>query len=113
MSSKNNPKILILTTPIRPNPTQFPPLGSLSILSALNNAGFNNTEFYNIDLLRPNYQEVLDHIQASNPDILGISAVVSTAYEYSKRLSLDIKKTPSQNHDNNRRQHGGLIRNHS
>ena len=25
------------------------------------------------------------------PDVLGISAVVSTAYEYSKRLSCDIK----------------------
>jgi anaerobic magnesium-protoporphyrin IX monomethyl ester cyclase len=92
MDSIENPKILIVTTPIRPIPTEFPPLGSLSIISALNKAGFTNTEFYNIDLLRPNYQEVLDHIQASKPDILGISAVVSTAYEYSKKLSLDIKK---------------------
>jgi anaerobic magnesium-protoporphyrin IX monomethyl ester cyclase len=92
MPPKNNPKILIVTTPIRPIPTEFPPLGSLSILSALNKAGFNNTEFYNIDLLRPDYQEVIAHIQESKPDILGISAVVSTAYEYSKRLSLDIKE---------------------
>ncbi|MEK9627542.1 MAG: radical SAM protein [Nitrospinota bacterium] len=92
MDSKENPKILIVTTPIRPIPTEFPPLGSLSIISSLNKAGFSNTEFYNIDLLRPHYQEVLDHIQESKPDILGISAVVSTAYEYSKRLSLDIKK---------------------
>lgn len=89
---KNNPKILIVTTPIRPIPTVFPPLGSLSVISALNNAGFNNTEFYNIDLLRPDYQDVLAHIRESKPDILGISAVVSTAYEYSKRLSLDVKR---------------------
>jgi anaerobic magnesium-protoporphyrin IX monomethyl ester cyclase len=92
MTPENNPKILIVTTPIRPIPTEFPPLGSLSILSALNKAGFNNTEFYNIDLLRPAYEDVLAHIQKNKPDILGISAVVSTAYEYSKKLSLDIKK---------------------
>ena len=92
MTPKNSLKILFVTTPIRPIPTEFPPLGSLSIISALNKAGFTNTEFYNIDLLRPDYQDVLSHIQAIKPDILGISAVVSTAYEYSKRLSLDIKK---------------------
>jgi anaerobic magnesium-protoporphyrin IX monomethyl ester cyclase len=92
MIPKNNPKILILTTPIRPIPSNFPPLASLSILTSLNKAGFKNTEFYNIDLLRPDYKSVLDHIQESKPDILGISAVVSTAYEYSKKLSLDIKK---------------------
>jgi anaerobic magnesium-protoporphyrin IX monomethyl ester cyclase len=92
MKPKSNPKILITTTPIRPKPTIFPPFGSLSILTALNKAGFNNTEFYNIDFLRPDYQDVLAHIQESKPDILGISAVVSTAYEYSKRLSLDVKR---------------------
>jgi anaerobic magnesium-protoporphyrin IX monomethyl ester cyclase len=92
MKLNDSPKILIVTTPIRPIPTEFPPLGTLSVMSALNKAGFNNTELYNIDLLRPDYQDVITHIKASNPDILGISAVVSTAYEYSKRLSLDIKK---------------------
>jgi anaerobic magnesium-protoporphyrin IX monomethyl ester cyclase len=92
LNPKKKPKILIITTPIRPVPTEFPPLGSLSVISALNKAGFNDTELYNIDLLRPNYKDVISHIETSNPDILGISAVVSTAYEYSKRLSQDIKK---------------------
>tara|TARA_B100000686_G_scaffold174337_2_gene181463 strand:+ start:555 stop:2522 length:1968 start_codon:yes stop_codon:yes gene_type:complete len=92
MNSKGNPKILIVTTPIRPIPTDFPPLGSLSIISALNKVGFKNTEFYNIDLLRPDYNDVIAHICSAKPDILGISAVVSTAYEYIKKLSLDIKK---------------------
>jgi anaerobic magnesium-protoporphyrin IX monomethyl ester cyclase len=90
--SKNSPKILILTTPIRPIPTDFPPLGSLSVITALNKAGFHNTEFYNIDLLRPQYSDVIEFIKEKNPDVIGISAVVSTAYGYSKKLSLDIKK---------------------
>jgi hypothetical protein len=55
MSRQNHPKILIITTPIRPVPTDFPPLGSLSILTALGKAGFENNEFYNIDYLRPEY----------------------------------------------------------
>ena len=96
MKSKNNPKILIVTTPIRPAPTDFPPLGSLSVITALNKAGFHNTELYNIDYLRPEYSDVINDIKEKKPDILGISAVVSTAYEYSKKLSLDIKESTAR-----------------
>ena len=67
-------------------------MGSLSVITALKKAGFNKTEFYDIDYLRPSFAEVLDYIERKNPDILGISAVVSTAYEYTKKLSLEIKK---------------------
>jgi anaerobic magnesium-protoporphyrin IX monomethyl ester cyclase len=96
MKPKDSPKILIVTTPIRPVPTDFPPLGSLSILSALGRAGFENYEFYNIDYLRPEYSEILSHIRKAKPDILGISAVVSTAYAFVKKLSIDIKKLSPQ-----------------
>jgi anaerobic magnesium-protoporphyrin IX monomethyl ester cyclase len=92
MIHRKAPKILIVTTPIRPVPTSFPPLGSLSVITALNNAGFHDTEFYNIDYLRPKYSEVLSYIKEEKPDVLGISAVVSTAYGYSKKLSIDVKK---------------------
>jgi len=91
MSLQNHPKILIVTIPIRPVPTDFPPLGSLSVLSALGRAGFENNQFYNIDFLRPEYSEMLSHIVEEKPDILGISAVVSTAYAFTKKLSVDIK----------------------
>ena len=92
MSPQNNPRILIITTPIRPIPTDFPPLGSLSLITALRTAGFDNTEFYNIDYLRPTYSEILAYIKEKSPDILGISAVVSTAYEFTKKVTLDIKR---------------------
>ena len=92
MSKKYNPKILIITTPIRPIPTEFSPMGSLSVATALKNAGFNKTEFYNIDFKRPSFADALNYIESKKPDILGISAVVSTAYEYTKKLSLEIKK---------------------
>jgi anaerobic magnesium-protoporphyrin IX monomethyl ester cyclase len=92
MSENTLPKILIITTPLRPIPTFFPPIGSLSVATALKKAGVADVLFYNIDLLRPSYAEALEHIVKEKPDIIGISAVVSTAYEYSKRLSLDIKR---------------------
>ena len=88
-----NPKILFVTTPIRPEPDSFPPIGSLSIISALKREGYENTHFYNNDLLRPEYDQVIAHIKDENPDILAISAVVSTAYGYTKKLSLDLKKS--------------------
>jgi anaerobic magnesium-protoporphyrin IX monomethyl ester cyclase len=96
MSRQNQPKILIITTPIRPIPTDFPPLGSLSILTALGKAGFENNEFYNIDYLRPEYSEILRHLKENKPDILGISAVVSTAYAFVKKISIDIKELSPQ-----------------
>ena len=92
MSRSNYPKILIVTTPIRPVPASFPPLGSLSLVTVLKKAGFHTTEFYNIDYLRPDYPDVINFIKEKKPDIIGISAVVSTAYSYSKKLSIDIKK---------------------
>src|SRR4051812_1539110 len=91
-SRGKKPKIIIVTTPIRPIPTDFTPLGSLAIITRLRRAGFTDTHFYNIDLLRPSFDEVIAHLKKEQPDILGISAVVSTAYLYSKRLSLAIKE---------------------
>jgi anaerobic magnesium-protoporphyrin IX monomethyl ester cyclase len=85
-------KIMLVTTPIRPVPTTYPPFGCLTLMTYLRKNGVDGVEFYNIDGNRPDYDEVLAHIRAAKPDVLGISAVVSTAYGYTKRLSLDVKK---------------------
>jgi radical SAM superfamily enzyme YgiQ (UPF0313 family) len=84
-------KVLIVTTPIRPRPTSTPPFGSLALLTYLRRHG-EDGEFYNIDGNRPPYDQVLEHIRKAAPDVLGISAVVSTAYGYTKRLSQDVKR---------------------
>ena len=78
-------KVLIATTPIRPLPTDFPPIGSLSLMNFLRKHGVEDIEFYHIDGNRPDYDEVLAHIRDSAPDVLGISSVVSTAYAYTKK----------------------------
>ena len=84
--------LMIVTTPIRPTPTAFPPIGSLSIISYMRRQGVKGVEFYNIDGNRPSFEDAVAHIVSSKPKVLGISAVVSTAYEYTKRLSLAVKQ---------------------
>jgi anaerobic magnesium-protoporphyrin IX monomethyl ester cyclase len=85
-------KIMIVTTPLRPIPTAYPPMGSLSLCNYLRKNGVRDVKFYNIDSNRPSYEEALAHIIAQKPSILGISAVVSTSYAYTKQMSLDVKK---------------------
>ena len=82
---------MIVTTPLRPVPTGYPPMGSLSVINYLRKNGVDDVELYNIDSNRPSYEEALAHIIAAKPRVFGISAVVSTAYAYTKQLSLDVK----------------------
>ncbi len=85
-------KAMIVTTPLRPIASSFPPIGSLNIISYARKHGFDDIEFYNIDEFRPDFDDVIEFIRRASPDVLGISAVVSTSYEYTKRLSLEVKK---------------------
>lgn len=84
-------KIVICTTPIRPTPTSYPPFGSLAVLQALRSAGFDPV-FFDIDGLRPSFPEVLQRLEAEAPNLIGISAVVSTAYGYVKELCTAIRR---------------------
>lgn len=79
-------KIGICTTPIRPNPTDFPPFGSMAILQSLRKIG-EKVQFYNIDYLRPEHQQIIAYFRENQFDLVGISAVVSTAYAYTKYLA--------------------------
>jgi anaerobic magnesium-protoporphyrin IX monomethyl ester cyclase len=83
-------KNLLVTTPIRPIPTNFPPIGSLSLINYLRENG-EELDFYHIDALRPSYEDAIAHIIELAPDVLGVSSVVSTAYAYTKRLVEGVK----------------------
>ena len=78
--------ICICTTPIRPVPTTYPPFGSLAVIQALRKNG-ENVSFFNIDYFRYSRAEVKAYFTANRFDIVGISAVVSTAYAYTQYLS--------------------------
>jgi len=84
-------KICVCTTPIRPTPTTFPPFGSMAIIQSLKEVG-EEPFFYNIDYFRFNHAEVIEYFSKNQFDVVGISAVVSTAYVYTKYLSSLIKE---------------------
>ena len=85
-------KTLFVTLPQRNTAGTFPPFGPLAVMTYLQKSGYTNLSFYNMDLRRPSREEALDHIASVNPDILGISAPVSTSYENCRYYSLEIKK---------------------
>jgi len=84
-------KICICTTPIRPIATSFPPFGSIAVIQALRNIG-EQVNFYHIDYHRYTYDQNSKYFATNQFDMVGISAVVSTAYAYTKNLIELIKK---------------------
>ena len=85
-------KSLFITLPQRGYPDKFPPYGPMAVITSLHKAGYKNTVFYHLDVLRPTRQEAIDYIVSLRPNILGISSPVSTAYENCKFFSLEVKK---------------------
>ena len=85
-------KILFITVPLRADPARYPPIGVLSLLSALRKHGHHNYSFFDIDCLRPSYQDAIARIKEEMPEILAVSGVVSTGYGFVKKLTLEIKK---------------------
>ncbi len=84
-------KIVLCTTPIRPVPTDYPPFGSMALMQSLREVGYD-PYFYNIDGLRPSFDDVIRFFKAYQPDLIGVSAVVSTAYAYTKTLCQTLKR---------------------
>ncbi len=90
-------KICICTTPIRPYPTDFPPFGSMAIIQSLKGIG-ENPSFFNIDYFRYSAEMVESHFKDNQYDVVGISAVVSTAYAYTKYLAAVIRQVSPKTH---------------
>ena len=79
-------KICIATTPIRPRPTIYPPFGSMAIVQSLRKIG-EEVHFYHLDFFRYKQEEIEEYFKKHQFDMVGISAVVSTAYAYTKYIS--------------------------
>ena len=84
-------RICIVTTPIRPKPTNYPPFGSMAIIQSLRSIG-QEVSFHNIDYHRFSHEQNVEYFKKNKFDAIGISAVVSTAYAYTKYLSTLIRK---------------------
>ena len=90
-------KIILCTTPLRPTAPQYPPFGIMAIMQHVRRFGYDPI-FYDIDTFRPPFEQVISYFKTQNPDLIGVSAVVSTAYAYTQKLCLALKqalpKTP-------------------
>ncbi len=84
-------KVCIATTPIRPKPTVFPPFGSMAIIQSLRSVN-HTVDFHHIDYHRYTDEQNRDYFKKKQFDVVGISAVVSTAYAYTKYLTTLIKE---------------------
>lgn len=89
--SKKGPKIIFATIPLRA-PSSHIPIASLAIMTALKRHGYDNVSLYEINILRPKYEQTLEYFRQQKPDIVGLSAVVSTSYAFVKQLSADLRK---------------------
>ncbi len=89
--TKKGPKIVFATIPLRA-PSSHLPIASLAIMTALKRHGYDNVTLYEINVLRPTYEQTLEYFRKQKPDIVGLSAVVSTSYAFVKKLSADLRK---------------------
>ena len=73
----------------------MPIMPKVAITSLNNWAEKNNfkTSYYDVDMLYPTDDEIREFFKNNKPDIVGLSAVVSTSYLQTKRLSKIIKET--------------------
>jgi len=84
-------KILLCNVPIRAETASFPPVACTTLYNTLSEAGYKPF-FYDIDAKRPSFNELSNFFKAEQFDIVGISTVVSTGYQYTKKLSDIIRK---------------------
>jgi len=84
-------KIVLCNLAIREQRNTWPPVACTSLCNVLAREGYNPV-FYDTDAKRPSPEDLNRYFEKERFNIVGISAVVSTGYEYTKRLARIIKK---------------------
>lgn len=88
-------RVAICNVPIRGKPTDVPPYGMMYIRQALLEIDCQ-VDFYNFDFHRPPDEKINSIFTDNKYDIVGISAVVSTAYEFTKKIARLAKNANQQ-----------------
>ena len=67
----------------------IPKIAIVSIIKYMERAGYErqDIDFYDVDMLQPTDDEFTSYLMKTKPDVIGLSAVVSTCYFQVKRLS--------------------------
>lgn len=72
----------------------MPKIAIVSLIKWMQKSGYkNNYDFVDIDMLLWSDEEICSYLEQYRPDIVGLSAVVSTCYIQSKRISKLIRST--------------------
>ncbi|MFC1644301.1 B12-binding domain-containing radical SAM protein [Candidatus Omnitrophota bacterium] len=95
MKDKQKPKILLCNIALRDKADTFPPVACTTLCNILLKEGYD-TRFYDIDAQRPSFEELSSFFSHERFGIVGISAVASTGYQYTKNLASIIKKYSPQ-----------------
>ncbi len=71
----------------------MPKVAIVSLVTQMKRAGFppSSYDFYDIDMLYPSDDEIRKYFSSYKPNVVGLSAVVSTSYSQIKRISTIIR----------------------
>jgi radical SAM superfamily enzyme YgiQ (UPF0313 family) len=70
----------------------LPKMAIVSLIKAMEANDLNTCSFYDIDMILPSDDEIRDFFRRDKPDIIGLSAVVSSSYPQIKRISALIRE---------------------
>lgn len=67
----------------------IPKIAIVNIIKQMEKAGYDRSDiaFYDVDMMLPSDEEITAYLLRTKPDVIGLSAVVSTCYSQVKRLS--------------------------
>ena len=100
-------KILLATVPVEPtfqkeSPISrsegifgiLPKIAIVSLVHWMEKHGYSSDmyDYYDIDMTLPSDEEFIEYLKEYQPTIVGLSAVVSTSYKFTKEISLLVKK---------------------
>ena len=73
----------------------MPKIAIVSLIKWMERHGYtkNQYDFYDVDMLLPSDEELVEYFKSYNPTVVGLSAVVSTCYVQVKRISTLIRRT--------------------
>lgn len=73
----------------------MPKIAIVNLIKWMQKHGFDESQydFFDIDMLMPTDKEIVDYLTEYKPEVIGLSAVVSTSYAQVKRISELIHRT--------------------
>lgn len=73
----------------------MPKIAIVSLVKWMEKRGYTSADwdYYDVDMLLPSDQDLIDYFKSYNPQIVGLSAVVSTCYAQVKRIARLLRET--------------------